>query len=143
MNTRGGTRLQLWYPSDGFKEIIGPDGHAYGYLALVDVDLVSGHEPTLVDYDSAGTADGVIAAAGVIGPDVIVANLQSFASYGTVLTCRDSGNICEDVADKRPIARHQMVYRCLGELMGNEIHALSIRAHTALEWQELQANAGG
>ena len=51
--------------------------------------------------------------------------------------------ISDQFAGKRPIARHQMVYRCLGELMGNEIHALSIRAHTALEWQELQANAGG
>jgi acid stress-induced BolA-like protein IbaG/YrbA len=51
--------------------------------------------------------------------------------------------ISDQFAGKRPIARHQMVYRCLGELMGNEIHAMSIRAHTALEWQELQANAGG
>lgn len=51
--------------------------------------------------------------------------------------------ISEDFAGKRPIARHQMVYRCLGELMGNEIHAMSIRAHTALEWQELQASANG
>ena len=41
MNTRGGTQLELWYPSDGFKEIVGPDGHAHGYLALVNVDLVS------------------------------------------------------------------------------------------------------
>jgi acid stress-induced BolA-like protein IbaG/YrbA len=51
--------------------------------------------------------------------------------------------ISEDFAGKRPIARHQMIYRCLGELMGNEIHAMSIRAHTAQEWQELQASAGG
>lgn len=51
--------------------------------------------------------------------------------------------ICDDFAGKRPIVRHQMVYRCLGELMGNEIHAMSIRAHTALEWQELQAKADG
>jgi acid stress-induced BolA-like protein IbaG/YrbA len=35
-----------------------------------------------------------------------------------------------------------MVYRCLGELMGNEIHAMSIRAHTPDEWRELQAMAG-
>jgi acid stress-induced BolA-like protein IbaG/YrbA len=40
---------------------------------------------------------------------------------------------------KRPIARHQMIYQCLGELMGNEIHAMSIRAHTPEEWSELQA----
>lgn len=37
---------------------------------------------------------------------------------------------------KRPLARHQLVYRCLGALMGNEIHALSIRAYTDGEWQQ-------
>lgn len=40
--------------------------------------------------------------------------------------------------DKKRIARHQLVYRCLGERMGNEIHALSIRAYTSQEWQQLQ-----
>lgn len=39
----------------------------------------------------------------------------------------------------RPIARHQLVYRCLGSLVGNEIHALSIRALTPDEWRQ----AGG
>jgi len=33
-------------------------------------------------------------------------------------------------AGKRPLQRHQMVYRTLGELMGGEIHALSIQAVT-------------
>ncbi len=46
--------------------------------------------------------------------------------------------IAEAFAGKRPIARHQMVYKCLGRLMGNEIHALSIRAHTPDEWQQLE-----
>ena len=36
---------------------------------------------------------------------------------------------------KRPLARHQLVYRCLGALVGNEIHALSIKAMTPGEWQ--------
>ena len=35
---------------------------------------------------------------------------------------------------KRPIARHQLVYKTLGALVGNEIHALSIRAFTPEEW---------
>ena len=39
----------------------------------------------------------------------------------------------------RPIARHQMIYKCLGRLVGNEIHALSIKALTPDEWRE----AGG
>lgn len=42
----------------------------------------------------------------------------------------------------RPIARHQLVYRCLGKLMGNEIHAMSIRAHTPEEWQARQSAQG-
>jgi len=37
--------------------------------------------------------------------------------------------------DQRAIARHQLVYKCLGELMGNEIHAMSIRALTPDEWR--------
>ena len=40
----------------------------------------------------------------------------------------------------RPIARHQRVYQCLGSLVGNEIHALSIRALTP---RELQSQQGG
>lgn len=40
---------------------------------------------------------------------------------------------------KRPLARHQLVYKCLGSLVGNEIHALSIRALTPDEWR----TAGG
>lgn len=45
-------------------------------------------------------------------------------------------------AGKRLIARHQLIYQCLGSLMGNEIHAMSIRAHTPEEWSKLQV-AGG
>lgn len=47
--------------------------------------------------------------------------------------------ISADFAGKRALARHQMVYACLGSLMGNEIHALSIRAHTPDEWSQLNA----
>ncbi|MBJ90177.1 MAG: BolA family transcriptional regulator [Woeseia sp.] len=42
-----------------------------------------------------------------------------------------------------PIARHQLIYRCLGSLMGNEIHAMSIRAHTPEEWNNLRAKKQG
>jgi acid stress-induced BolA-like protein IbaG/YrbA len=34
---------------------------------------------------------------------------------------------------KRPLARHQIVYKALGERMGREIHALSIEALTPEE----------
>jgi acid stress-induced BolA-like protein IbaG/YrbA len=40
---------------------------------------------------------------------------------------------------KRPLQRHQLVYECLGSLMGNEIHAMSIRAHTPEEWRNLES----
>lgn len=36
-------------------------------------------------------------------------------------------------AGKRPLQRHQMIYRALGERMGGDIHALSIRALTPEE----------
>ena len=42
----------------------------------------------------------------------------------------------------RAIARHQLVYRSLGSLVGTEIHALSIRAYTPAEWSELGGRAG-
>jgi acid stress-induced BolA-like protein IbaG/YrbA len=44
----------------------------------------------------------------------------------------------------KPLARHQLVYRALGERMGREIHALSIEAFTPAEWQahaQAQGNA--
>jgi len=44
--------------------------------------------------------------------------------------------VAAEFADKRPLARHQLVYRCLGALVGNEIHALSITALTPDEWRE-------
>jgi len=49
--------------------------------------------------------------------------------------------ISDAFAGMRPIARHQKVYQCLGKLMGNEIHAMSIRAFTPQEWRE-QGRAG-
>jgi acid stress-induced BolA-like protein IbaG/YrbA len=42
----------------------------------------------------------------------------------------DAVVISVDFAGKRPLQRHQMVYKTLGELMGDEIHALSIQAFT-------------
>ena len=38
--------------------------------------------------------------------------------------------VSADFAGKRPLQRHQMVYRALGEAMGGDIHALSISALT-------------
>jgi acid stress-induced BolA-like protein IbaG/YrbA len=41
--------------------------------------------------------------------------------------------VASQFAGLRPIARHQLVYRTLGELVGREIHALSIEALTPEE----------
>jgi acid stress-induced BolA-like protein IbaG/YrbA len=41
--------------------------------------------------------------------------------------------VAREFAGKRSVARHQLVYRALGELMGREIHALSIEALTPEE----------
>jgi len=50
--------------------------------------------------------------------------------------------VSEAFAGKRPLARHQLVYQCLGTHIGNEIHAMSIRAVTPDEWAGLEASAG-
>ena len=46
----------------------------------------------------------------------------------------DAVVIAAEFAGKRPLARHQLVYAGLGERMGREIHALSIKAYTPEEW---------
>ena len=43
--------------------------------------------------------------------------------------------VAAEFVGKRPIARHQMVYKTLGSLVGNEIHALSIKALTPDEFE--------
>jgi acid stress-induced BolA-like protein IbaG/YrbA len=50
--------------------------------------------------------------------------------------------VAESFAGKGRLARHQAVYRCLGERMGHEIHALSIQAYTPEEWQRRRAAEG-
>ena len=49
--------------------------------------------------------------------------------------------VAKEFDGKRSIARHQLVYKCLGGLVGNEIHALSIRTLTPAEFQQ-QASEG-
>ena len=44
--------------------------------------------------------------------------------------------VAAEFEGKRLIARHQLVYKTLGALVGNEIHALSITALTPAEWRE-------
>jgi acid stress-induced BolA-like protein IbaG/YrbA len=44
--------------------------------------------------------------------------------------------VAAQFAGLRPIARHQLVYKTLGALVGREIHALSIEALTPEEFQK-------
>ncbi len=69
-------------------------------------------------------------AAGFEGADVIVVSDDN-THFEAVVVARE-------FAGKRPLARHQLVYETLGSLVGNEIHALSIRAFTPDEWQQQQ-----
>lgn len=41
--------------------------------------------------------------------------------------------ICNEFEGKNTMARHRMVYATLGEKMGNEIHALSMKTLTPAE----------
>ena len=44
--------------------------------------------------------------------------------------------VSDKFAGKNMVQRHQMIYQALGDKMGSEIHALSIRALTPEEWDK-------
>ena len=43
--------------------------------------------------------------------------------------------VSDDFIDKSLIERHKMVYKAVGNLMKHEIHALSIKTLTSIEWK--------
>jgi len=43
--------------------------------------------------------------------------------------------VSREFAGRLPVARHQLVYKVLGERMKEEIHALSMRTLTPEEWK--------
>lgn len=43
--------------------------------------------------------------------------------------------VAEEFDGLRTLARHRLVYKCLGSMVGNEIHALSLRTMTPVEWE--------
>jgi acid stress-induced BolA-like protein IbaG/YrbA len=63
--------------------------------------------------------------AGLPGAEVSVASEDNTHFAARVVT--------REFAGKGSLARHQLIYRALGELMGREIHALSIEALTPEE----------
>ena len=65
--------------------------------------------------------------AGLDGATVQVVSDDNTHFQALVIACEFEG--------KSRVARHQLVYQCLGSLMGNEIHAMSLRTVTPAEWQ--------
>lgn len=63
--------------------------------------------------------------AGLPGATVVVRSEDNVHFQATVVSAEFEG--------KRPLQRHQMVYRTLGELMGGEIHALQLNTLTPAE----------
>ena len=43
--------------------------------------------------------------------------------------------VSDDFIDKSLIERHKMVYKAVGNLMKHEIHALSMKTLTSIEWK--------
>jgi acid stress-induced BolA-like protein IbaG/YrbA len=44
--------------------------------------------------------------------------------------------VAEQFDGQRSLARHQLVYGCLGQAMGGEIHALSLQTFSPAEWAQ-------
>jgi acid stress-induced BolA-like protein IbaG/YrbA len=76
-----------------------------------------------------------------MNPDQIAQMIRSGLPGADVLVQSEDNThyaarvVAPQFAGKRPLARHQLVYKTLGELMGREIHAMSIEALTPEEWQ--------
>lgn len=82
----------------------------------------------------------------IMDPSAITQLIEGGFADATVKVMSDDNThfqalvVAAEFEGKRPLARHQLVYNCLGALVGNEIHALSITALTPEEWRE---RAGG
>ncbi|HKQ81978.1 MAG TPA: BolA/IbaG family iron-sulfur metabolism protein [Steroidobacteraceae bacterium] len=64
---------------------------------------------------------------GLPGAEVLVESEDNTHFAARVIAAQFEG--------KRTLQRHQLVYATLGELMGREIHALSLQTLTAAEFQ--------
>jgi acid stress-induced BolA-like protein IbaG/YrbA len=65
--------------------------------------------------------------AAVFGDAIVRVESDDNTHFGALVVAREFEGL-------RSIARHQLIYRSLGSLVGNEIHALSIQAYTPEEW---------
>jgi len=46
--------------------------------------------------------------------------------------------VSEAFVGKRPVARHQLLYRLLAEELDGPVHALALHTYTVEEWQEVE-----
>ena len=76
-----------------------------------------------------------------------ISNLISKGIEGANIDVRSDDNthfeaiiITDSFEKKSLIQRHQMVYGCLGKLMGKEIHALSLKTFSNKEWQLMNSS---
>jgi acid stress-induced BolA-like protein IbaG/YrbA len=77
-----------------------------------------------------------------MNPDAIKALIERGLPGAQVLVESDDNThfaariIAAQFEGKRTLQRHQLVYATLGQLMGREIHALSLQTLTAAEAQQ-------
>ncbi len=62
--------------------------------------------------------------------NILIRNMVQQGVFGDIMSNSFIG--------KRSIQRHQMIYQCLGDSMGNEIHALTISTYTLDEYSNLR-----
>lgn len=49
--------------------------------------------------------------------------------------------VSDQFEGKRPVARHQMVYKVLSEELSGDVHALALHLYTSKEWNEANQNS--
>lgn len=49
--------------------------------------------------------------------------------------------VSPEFAGKRPVARHQLIYRLLADELANGVHALALHTYTDTEWQQRAGSA--
>ncbi len=80
----------------------------------------------------------------MMNPDTIKQLIETGLPGANAMVQGDDGThfeaviVSEEFAGKTMLQQHQLVYKALGELMGKEIHALSMQTLTPEEWQQKQ-----
>ena len=111
--------------------------------------MIHNHDPALGSRVFCGytAPPSIVCKAAVMNPAEITQLIEAGIAASVVKVFSDDNThfealvVAPEFDGKRPLARHQLVYQCLGSLVGNEIHALSITALTPDEWREKSGEA--